>query len=288
MAALEDENGNAIVENVDLIQLLNTNTITELKREPKKGPAVLIGGIDYDFDPKGASTENVDSIITNNVWEFLPGTLQEVKSIAKIYQSADADFIIKSGEKANEEWFRTICKNGGPSVLHMATHGFSFSEEEAWEIAATGSQNDYHIPNLGTEPLERTGLLLAHANFAWANYFNDLEPEDGILTADEIEKLDLQNTDLVVLSACETGLGEIKGTEGVLGLQRAFRLAGAKYMILSLWQVPDKETSEFMVLFYKHWFDGDLIHQAFNKTQREMSAKYKSEPEKWAAFVLVE
>ena len=112
--------------------------------------------------------------------------------------------------------------------------------------------------------------------------------EDGILTAYEISQMDLSHTELVVLSACETGLGDIEGNEGVYGLQRAFRIAGARYLIMSLWQVPDKETKEFMEIFYQYWLEKkNNIPEAFRRTQKRMREKYQ-DLNAWAAFVLVE
>jgi CHAT domain-containing protein len=111
--------------------------------------------------------------------------------------------------------------------------------------------------------------------------------EDGILTALEVSNLPLRNTKLVVLSACETGLGKIEGSEGTFGLKRGFKLAGVEQIIVSLWSVPDKETMELMELFYT---DLSKTHSAvisFEKAQKEMRIKYPSEPEKWAGFVLV-
>ena len=110
--------------------------------------------------------------------------------------------------------------------------------------------------------------------------------EDGVVTAYEISQLNLSNTELVVLSACETGLGDVKGTEGVFGLQRAFKMAGAKKMIVSLWKIPDKETSELMTGFYSYWLKGKMIDAAFAQAQADMRKKYS--PYYWAAFVLVE
>jgi CHAT domain-containing protein len=102
----------------------------------------------------------------------------------------------------------------------------------------------------------------------------------------EVSLMNLQNTQLVVLSACETGLGDIKGSEGVYGLQRAFRIAGAKKMIMSLWQVPDKETDEFMTSFYNELIKTKEIRKSFTSAQKLMRAKY--DPYFWGAFVLIE
>jgi len=131
----------------------------------------------------------------------------------------------------------------------------------------------------------RSGLILAGANRAWEGADPIPGVEDGILTAYEVANTNLAGTDLVVLSACETGLGDIQGSEGVYGLQRSFKMAGAGYIIMSLWQVPDQQTVELMTLFYLNWLAGTGIREAFFKAQLEMRAKY--DPYFWAAFVLV-
>ena len=122
---------------------------------------------------------------------------------------------------------------------------------------------------MNEDPLFRSGLILSGANKAWSGISPEKGQEDGILTAYEIAHLDLTETELVVLSACKTGVGEIDdGTEGVYGLQRGFKLAGVKYIIMSLWDVPDKETQEMMVLFYEKWLkDGMTIPDAFRAAQ---------------------
>ena len=114
------------------------------------------------------------------------------------------------------------------------------------------------------------------------------KPNDGLLTAYEIFGMSLLNTDLVVLSACNTGLGEIRDGEGVYGLQRAFRSAGARNMIMTLAEVSDKETAEFMTLFYQNWKFKTSKRVAFVKAQGEMMKRHHKEPEKWAYFVLIE
>jgi len=135
-------------------------------------------------------------------------------------------------------------------------------------------------------PLWRSGIIHAGANYAWQCKPAIEGREDGVLTAYEVANSNLRNTDLVVLSACETGLGDIKTGEGVYGLQRAFQIAGAKAVIMSLWQMPDKETTELMTLFMRiiSKRKTSMIHSARrNKLWRKKYAPYY-----WAAFVLVE
>lgn len=129
---------------------------------------------------------------------------------------------------------------------------------------------------------------MAGGNAAWKGVSSTYDKEDGIWTAYEISQMDLTNTELVVLSACETGLGDIQGNEGVYGLQRAFKIAGAKYLIMSLWQVPDKQTSLLMTTFYKKWLVDKLsIPQAFQGAQKELR-ELGFDPYQWAGFILVE
>ena len=129
---------------------------------------------------------------------------------------------------------------------------------------------------------------MAGGNSAWQGIQPPEGREDGILTAYEISQMNLSNTELVVLSACETGLGDIQGNEGVYGLQRAFKIAGVKYLIMSLWQVPDKQTSLLMITFYKKWLVEKMtIPNAFHAAQKQLRDG-GLEPYYWAGFVLVE
>ena len=136
-------------------------------------------------------------------------------------------------------------------------------------------------------PLIRSGLVFAGANDAWNGKYVDGQEDDGILTAYEVSNLYLPNTKLVVLSACETALGDIKGSEGVYGLQRAFKMAGVENLVMSLWKVPDNETAEFMQLFYNKLFEGKAIDKSFYEAQAAMRNKYRRSPFKWAAWILV-
>jgi CHAT domain-containing protein len=132
----------------------------------------------------------------------------------------------------------------------------------------------------------RSGLILAGANKNLKKSSEGDSIEDGILTASEISNLDLSACQLVVLSACETGLGTINGSEGVFGLQRAFKMAGVKNIIMSLWKVPDAQTAELFSVFYSKCLAGKSIHEAFQIAQAEMRVKYS--PYYWAGFVLLE
>jgi CHAT domain-containing protein len=136
-------------------------------------------------------------------------------------------------------------------------------------------------------PLNRAGLLFAGANHIWTGGETPAKIDDGILTAYEVTNTFLPNTELVVLSACETGLGDIKGSEGVFGLQRAFKNAGAEYIIMSLWKVPDAATMEMMTELYTHLFNGKSIPESLKLSHEYMKQKYPEEPYKWGAFVMV-
>jgi len=209
-------------------------------------------------------------------WGYLPGTLQEVNAIENIAKKKKVTSTKFTGNAAIEEQFKSLKGNNSPRIIHISTHGFFFEDAE---------QGEHY--NAAKNPLNRAGLLFAGANTTWQGKTTTDGIDDGILTAYEATNVTFGNTQLVVLSACETGLGEIKGSEGVFGLQRAFKNAGAEYIIMSLWKVPDAETAEFMEYFYKKLFGGESIPDAFRKTQNYMKKKYPDDPYKWAAFVLV-
>jgi CHAT domain-containing protein len=205
-----------------------------------------------------------------------------------------------TGSEATEEIF----KNEAPKsrIVHVATHGFFYpdpkeidagleSENESGPLIFRGGKAGFGVRNFvhNKNPLMRSGIVLAGANDVWfrtqTTNENSLYKEDGVLTAQEVATIDMRSTDLVVLSACETGLGDIKGSEGVYGLLRSFKMAGVKTLIISLWQVPDKETAEFMTLFYKNLIKSNDIELSFYKAQEAMRKKY--DPYYWAAFVLI-
>ena len=171
-----------------------------------------------------------------------------------------------------------------PRLLHLATHGF-FLKDQRLLRAPVGEPIDTSAPPPGLEnPLLRSGLALAGAN-TWLQH-DDLPPEaeDGLLTAEDVTGMDLSATELVVLSACETGLGQVQIGEGVFGLRRAFVLAGAKTLVISLWKVPDQQTQELMGLFYTALLAGQPRAKALRQAQIEIKRHYPN-PLYWGAFI---
>jgi tetratricopeptide (TPR) repeat protein len=294
--ALPVDSSTYLIDTYQLRQYVSVRQIAEKKipvSNTDAADAVLYGGIDFSGADKittpGKVTvtnilpDNVKRSIRGGVWTSLPGTLQEVNSISQLFKTNKKTTWVITGSAATEESFKQLSTHS-PAILHLATHGFSLPDaEQKRKDDLNNSDNQF---TLADNPLMRSGIIMAGANRVWGGDAPVAGKEDGIVTAYEISNLDLSNTDLVVLSACETALGDIKGTEGVFGLQRAFKLAGVQNMILSLWQVPDKETAELMNLLYTNKLKGLTNYEAFNKAQDIMRKKYP--PYYWAAFVLME
>lgn len=217
-------------------------------------------------------------------WNYLKGTLTECEAVYDLILEDRLNAQKFTGKDASEDALKSLNSKNSPKILHISTHGFFFPEpEKKYGKEISGNELFKRSDN----PLLRSGLILAGANRVWSGSEPIEGAEDGILTSYEVSNMDLQNTELVVLSACETGLGDIKGGEGVYGLQRAFKVAGAKTIIMSLWKVPDKETIELMELFYRNWLENKMTKEdAFNGAQKEMRKKYP--PYYWAAFIMVE
>lgn len=171
-----------------------------------------------------------------------------------------------------------------PRILHIATHGFFLPDQERDKPGTAGTGTWGRLSHGLENPLLRSGLALAGAN-TWLKH-GDLPPdaEDGILTAEDVSGLELHNTELVVLSACETGLGEVQVGEGVFGLRRAFILAGAKTLVMSLWKVPDQQTQALMADFYRRILVGEPRAEALRQAQLALKAKYP-DPLYWGAFI---
>jgi CHAT domain-containing protein len=283
----------------ELHHLASTANISTIKAEylTVSDNVYAYGGIMYDAD----STELINAAYAfrnpgrslffeanaGGRWDYLEGSEKEINLIEKFSVEKNYTVTAKKGTVANEESFKALNGEASPSLLHVATHGFFFPDPSTKEKKATKeSTTGGSVFKFSENPLFRSGLLFAGANNAWVG-----KPlpaiDDGILTAYEVSDLYLPNTKLIVLSACETGLGDIQGSEGVYGLQRAFKMAGVQNLIMSLWKVPDVETAEFMEIFYSNLFEKKSIDDAFNIAQTHMKNKYRTEPYKWAAWILV-
>lgn len=250
----------------------------------------LYGGIRYDSDTstmkteseryatRGISPQTYVSFADLNKDEdrstlpYLPGTKDEIDEIKAILKKKKIKAEVHEGSTANEESIKQLSGNGS-SILHVATHGFFLSSGDKLS---------------GDNALLQSGLLFSGANYAWQNLPIPEGVEDGILTAKEISNMDLRKTNLVVLSACQTALGEITG-EGVFGLQRGFKKAGVGTIIMSLWSVDDRATQIMMVEFYTNLAKGSSKREAFLAAQNKVKTTAGLEnPRYWAAFIMLD
>jgi CHAT domain-containing protein len=205
---------------------------------------------------------------------MLPGTKTEVENIAGMFALENAEHTTYYTKDADEY---TLKHARSPKLLHIATHGFFMANID--EVSS--SDKAKYLEN----PLMRSGLVLAGAG-GFLKTGDTYNGEDGILTANEAMNMRLDNTEVVVMSACETGLGTITNGEGVYGLQRAFLVAGAKSLIMSMWSVDDDATQELMTTFYKEWLASGNKQESFRRAQYEVKKKYP-EPFYWGAFIMV-
>ncbi|MDY6804190.1 MAG: CHAT domain-containing protein [Cyanobacteriota bacterium] len=264
-AALVDEQSRFLVETYNITYLTSGRDLLKLQLPtPKLEAPLIVGNPDFDLDAaetntlvatRGGNTRAGDlSLLSYN---SLPGTEAEIKAIAPLLSEA----AVLDAEDATEEAVTEIVK---PRVLHLATHGFFLKN------AAEEAEN----------PLLRSGLALAGFNNRGAIASN----LDGVLTALEVSGLNLRGTQLVVMSACETGLGEVANGDGVYGLRRAFTIAGVESQLMSLWKVDDLRTQEMMVGYYQRLKDGMGRSEALRDIQLEMLNKYEY-PYYWGSFI---
>jgi CHAT domain-containing protein len=312
-AGLRDKSGRYVLEDYDLAYVASGRDLVRAKLAGDKTPKgpVLFGAPDFGdkaVEPKGEKATRAGNVRSDLVavrafagLQFgpLPGTKTEVKGIKKLASSHGLKPETYLGRDASEGQVKAAEQ---PRILHLATHGF-FLPESGWSTP-TGDDDTMargmKMMGMGNEPVDlgkwklgnpmhRSGLALAGANLALAGKA-DAGQEDGILTAEEVAGLDLAGTELVVLSACETGLGEAKGGEGVLGLRRAFVQAGAQNLVMALWSVSDDATQELMKAMYAKYLSGQPVWKALLDAQRDALAKERQagrepNPFLWAAFV---
>ena len=280
-------NGKTISDKYEIYRVSSTRFLAmDYTPRPLK-KSILYGGVYYDIDTTSMKLESerfitrsaeVNSFSDLNKDEsrsplsYLQGTKTEVENIAAKMKKKKISTTLYEGAQANEESFKAL-SGKDISILHIATHGFFLSSDEKLS---------------GDQSLVQSGLLLSGANYAWQNKSLPEGIEDGILSAKEISFMDLRKTDLVVLSACQTALGEITG-EGVFGLQRGFKKAGARTIIMSLWPVDDNATLLMMTEFYTNLTKGMSKREAFLAAQNKVKTTAGFEnPRYWAAFIMLD
>jgi CHAT domain-containing protein/tetratricopeptide (TPR) repeat protein len=284
-AAIPNRKNELLCDKFDLVQLTSTRQVAlQETRLPAPVSIAMFGGINYNYQSADTALGIYNHVYRGNrgagidSFPFLPNTLKEINTIKTDAEASHKRSVIFTGSDATEAAFRSLDGDNSPEVIHFATHGFALPDT----VQGGGTGASFKASD---NPLLRCGLVMAGGNNGWKGNARPGE-DDGILTGLEISAVQLTHTQLAVLSACETGLGKIEGSEGVFGLQRAFKLAGVNYIMASLWQVPDKETAEFMEIFYAHWLNGKTIREAFFTTQQIMRKKYA--PYYWAGFTLVQ
>lgn len=285
-------NGQLLCEKYRLVRVTNTARLLDSGFGQQLSgirSALLAGGLNYESAVAETTVETTPQAAENGIlwrggsavreWAALPNTLPEVEHLTALLQEKKVQTSLLTGSNGSETAVKANCVAAAPGILHFATHGFFFEKN----TATTGSLGLAAAEN----PMFRSGLILSGANPVWRGEAASDTRDDGILTADEISLLPLRHTALVVLSACETGLGDVHDDEGVYGLQRAFRLAGVQNIVMSLWRVPDVQTRQFMENLYAALLEQGDIRGAFQNARQAMRKKYTN-PYYWAGFVLLE
>lgn len=296
-----------------LHRLSSTRQLAIIQDETEGKNTILYGGINYDEKSDVAMSNEtstmrtslraacsracVDSLSTRGSFEYLDGTRIETNLIAENMELHRVPYNYYIGMDATEESFKQL-DGTKPKAIHIATHGFYFTEtmtrkmqfaRPITELATEG------LPQAGRfvedKSMTRSGLLFSGCNRAFRHEQIPEGEEDGILTAQEISTLDLRGLDLVVLSACQTGLGEISSGEGVFGLQRGFKNAGAKTILMSLDKVDDEATRILMVEFYRNLINGRTKLQSLKEAQqylRKVDNRKYDDPKYWASFIMLD
>ena len=269
----------------ELVKMKSANNANEANT------AVLYGGLQYDLEATVMAEESMKYDLSNllamrvdiargdSIFRDLQGTKEEILKIENILKDKKWQVTSYMGKNGTEESFLNM-HGKSPKLLHFATHGFYYTPNKAEKV-------DYLKGY--TDAMSLSGLVLSGGNAAWLGKPLPKGVLGGILTANDIARLDLSNTDMVVLSACQTGQGKAT-TEGLYGLQRAFKKAGVGTIVMSLWNVSDKTTSEFMTTFYECLDDKN---KAWNKRKafeeaKEIIRKKHPDPFHWAAFVMLD
>ena len=256
---------------------------TAMNREAKKyqelpkdeSPVVL----------NGAATDlALRDIVDRGAVVTLSGAEREARVIDSLLRRRNIKPQTLMKYEANEESFKAM-SGQSPTIIHASTHGFFLASEK--DKQKSRFFDELQTESKKDESMQLCGLLFAGSNHAWQTGRGYDGMEDGILTADELSRLDLSQTRLVVLSACETGLGTFDSVNGPFGLQRGLKNAGVGTIVMSLWRVPDKPTALLMTTFYDLLLRGVERHQALRQAQQAVAKRHPA-PYNWAAFVMMD
>lgn len=262
-----------LFEEVQLHLLTASNSLMQQKNNfPIKANALLAGGLDYGVPNNGNRSRLFNYKYS---WNFLPGTNTEIKALEPLFTKAGNKVQVLTGKQFPDSLIKILKEY---QLIHLATHGFYLDS-----VSANKKYEDqWSRTAMKNEPLYRCGIVVSDANNPDSSRHKETE---GYLLGYELSNIDLRQCYLISLSACETGLGDLRNNLGVDGLSRALKIAGANYLLISLWQVPDQATAVFMKKFYEYLFAGKNPEQALRATQTLMSKTYPVTD--WAAFVLI-
>lgn len=280
--------GKKLLDIYDLHYLLSTRDFVRLKQEqidsvPFKRDLYGFGGAYFSAPPssKGMRGQGV---------QYLPGSREELCSVDTMLPEG-WNLHLFLGREANKANFLQLSFQTAPhSVIHIATHGFSLLYDETVSDGRIVSfkENSWIGTSAYKDPMMRHGFLLTGAN----RYWNKPVPYDaidsGIVTAQDVSQMNLFGTDLVIMSSCQSASGEMKDGEGLFGLIRAFKVAGAKAVLANVNNISDSETISFITTFYRYWMDGNSMFDAFCRTQRELMNVDPENEFLWSGFVLFE
>lgn len=283
----------------ELLRVSSTREIIDQHNADRRERAVLYGGLQYDLQRDELiaasrsggyhSTTTSRAIHDDNLRykvKYLPGSLSEVTDIASLFTSSPH---LVTDTFGTEESFKAL--NGSSyDIIHLATHGFFWSESDVGKHENIDFLHNEHYQSLSKEDnaMLRSGLVFSGASVFLDGGELPSDVEDGILTAYELSSINLGNVNMVVLSACDSGLGETSA-EGVFGLQRGFKLAGANSILMSLWKVDDHATYKLMTEFYKQYLSGKSKNESFHSAQLSLRESEEfSSPYYWASFILLD
>jgi len=289
---LSDSSGKMLLEKYQLRYVDSTRDLCSTHNTSIQKSAILLGNPMFDLGQASSNTAPGSSPASQSQRSIdlrggplppLPGTEVEVAAIDKLLRQSGWQTMLYTRDRALKSSIQSV---RGPRIVHIATHGF-FLEDHPASGKAGGM---VHLRGASDDPMLHSGLLFAGANRTRSGA--PTGDDNGVLTAYEASQLNLQGTELVVLSACETGLGEQGNNEGVFGLRRALQEAGADSVLMSLWSVPDQETQELMALFYAKWLGGldkpEALRQAQVQEREVVRKRYGRDlPYYWGAFVLI-